>query len=142
MTNGQFMDALVKQLPAFLVGGVIGTFFKGFTKEFFDERSRIAKHNRNVARHILKLCNEASSSNYHIKPRDMEDVHAAMNDLEGVNKSMNKHLISFVAQWQLIVIDYQARNTGINVERTIIETQNDIEHHYKILVDWANGLRA
>ena len=80
------LGLFVSTLQPYVIGrifGVIGTFATGFSKEFFEERARVAKHRREVARHVLRICNEASTGNFKQAPREIGDVHAALTDLAG-----------------------------------------------------------
>src|ERR1035437_2175144 len=70
------------------IGGVITLFASGFLKEFFDERARRSRHKREVARHVFRICIEASTNSFIVEPRNMEDIYSSLTDLEGLDKKM------------------------------------------------------
>ena len=79
-----------------LIGGIGTAYLGGFVKEFFDERARIAKYKRNIARHVLKICNEARTNNFRKPPREIEDVNSAQTDLDAINLEIGKVFNEFI----------------------------------------------
>jgi hypothetical protein len=123
------------------IGGVITLFASGFLKEFFDERDRKAKHKRNVARHVLQICIEASTNSFIVKPREMEDIYSALTDLEGINKEMALNMDQFVSSWQFIS-RIQKLDSLRGDKKLFKEHFDRVEEKRKILVDWANKIRV
>lgn len=120
------------------LGGIIFVFVTGFSREFFDERARRAKHKLNVARHVLKVCTEASTGNFKTPPRDIEHIHSVLNDLDGVNKELGEDLNNLVNLWGRIVeLSSDDKNS-----KFVIEMLRKVEEKRKKLVDWANRTRS
>ncbi len=119
------------------IGGMVTIFVTGFFKEFFDERARITQHKRNVARHVLKICIEASTNNFKIAPREMEDIYSVLTDLEGIDKKMSVEMEKFVSSWGLIIEHSKSHGAAF-----LKENLDRVEKKRKILVAWANKIRA
>jgi hypothetical protein len=130
-------------LPYFVgaILGIISLFVSGFFKEFFDERARIAEHKRNVARHVLKICIEASTNNFKHEPRNMEDIYSVLTDLEGIDKEMSVQMERFVSSWALINNRTKSDLSHDNV-RLLTKNLSDIEKQRKVLIAWANKIRT
>lgn len=124
------------------IGGVIGLFTSGFLKEFFDERARVAKHKRNVARHVLGICIEASTNNFLRAPRDMEDIYGVLTDLEGIDKDMEIVMNNFVNLWGRMIDVRNKENPTKEDNKHFAEMLKEIEEKRKILTAWANKVRV
>jgi hypothetical protein len=141
----EFITTILGQLPGFIFGVAatllvaVGT---GFIKEFFDERARKKKHKLEVARHVLRICNEASTGNFRHAPREMEDINSTLTDLEGVDKEMETIMNSFVNLWGRLVEASGKAGQGEAGQRHFIEMSNDIEEKRKALITWANRIRV
>jgi hypothetical protein len=147
MIISEFFKHLFVMLSPYLIGatlGVLGTFVTGFVKEFFDERRRISKHKLEVARQVLRICNEASTCNFKSPPRDIEHINSVLTDIEGIDSAQEKILTSFVSRWQIININAQTGNNGLNKLKTedFVTMINDNEESRKELVSWANTIRV
>ena len=132
-------------LLPYIVGAILGIITlvaSGFLKEFFDERSRIATHKREVARHVLKICIEASTGNYQQEPSDMKSIYSTLTDLEGIDKDMEKNLNNFVNLWNIIRNIKNNKPPTHDQEKYYFETNKEIEDKREILVAWANGIRT
>ena len=134
---------ILKTLQPYVIGfifGVITLFVTGFSKEFFGERERKAKHKREVARHLLNICNEASTVNFRQPPKDIGKINATLTDLEGINTEIEKIANSFVSSWQII---YSLVRPGMSSDerKHLVELLDEIEIKRKELVNWANKLR-
>lgn len=144
------MNSAIKQttdaaLPYVIgaIGGILTLFASGFFKSFFDESARQATHKREVARHILKICIEASTNSFISKPRDMEDIYSALTDLEGLDKQIMKHMENFVTSWQFISVkNNNTRLKNADDKKFFQEHYSGIEKERKILVKWANEIRV
>lgn len=124
------------------IGGIAVIFLTGFSKEFFDERNRRAKHKLNVAIEVHKICNEASSGNFKIAPRKSEHVNSVLTDLDGVDNEIGKIMNSFVSKWRIIVDRYNQTNQDDTAAAIhLVDMLNEIELKRKLLVDWANKIR-
>ena len=139
--NPFLIDMLFTTLPPYIIGaaiGVLGTFVTGFAKEFFYERARRKKHKLEIARQVLKICNEASTGNYLYLPRDMEHVNSVLTDLEGINKSMSVEMEEFISSWRSI------RPVGDVFMAAIFEQKqlDRADEKRKILIAWANKIRT
>ncbi len=121
--------------------GVVGLFASGFLKEFFGERARKAKHKRNVARHVLKICIEASTNNFLLPPREMEDIYSAITDLEGIDKKMGAAMEKFISSWYFIK-EHQRSNSNHDDAKFLKENLDRVERERKVLVTWANKIRT
>lgn len=122
--------------------GVVSLFASGFLKEFFDERARIATHKRNVARHVLKICIEASTNNFRVVSREMEDIYSALTDLEGIDKKMNGEMEKFVSSWGTFARERSKKNLSPDDVKFAKSELDRVEEKRKILVTWANKIRA
>jgi hypothetical protein len=142
--SAQQQYELIKIALLYIIGtgGIVTLLWKGFLKEFFDERKRIAKHKLNVARHVLKVCNEASTGNFKRPPRDIEHIHSVLTDVEGFNSDMEKTMTSFISLWQHVVHLSENRLKRAVNEKDFTKTLRDVEKKRKILVGWANKIRA
>jgi len=123
------------------IGGVLTLFASGFLKEIFDERARQAEHKRNIARHVLKICIEASTNSFIVKPREMEDIYSALTDLEGIDKEMALNMDQFVSSWQFIS-RIQKLDSLRGDKKLFKEHFDRVEKKRKILVAWANKIRV
>jgi len=140
-----FVTKFLNQLPGFIIGVLSTltiTFGSGFIKEFFDERTRTAKHKRNVAREVHKIINEASSGNYRKAPRDIEYANGVLTDLDGVDEKMGICMNSFVNLWNRIIGASKQTEQSERGEKYLINMLNEIEINRKELSTWANKLRA
>jgi hypothetical protein len=124
-----------------VVGYVGGLFLPGFSKEFFAERARKARHKLDVAIQVHKICNEASTGKFQHWPRDMEHINSVLTDLDGVDKKMGETMNSFVSLWRDCV---RAQQTvlGVYAGRHYKEILGEVEEKRITLVAWANKIRA
>ncbi len=139
------LNQIIDILLPYLIGavlGVVGAFGTGYVKEFFDERARIAKHKRDVARLVLKICNEASTGNFKRPPRDIESINSVLTDVEGVDKEIELIMNNFVNLWGRIVEQSQKSNMDKDETRHLVKMLNDVEKDRKKLTSWSNQLRA
>lgn len=138
-------NQLATALQPYVIGaifGVIGLFASGFLKEFFDERARIATHKRNVARHVLKVCIEASTHNFLTAPRNMEDVYSLLTDLEGIDKGIETKMSDFINLWGRIIEIKNKEKYSEEDNKNYVEMMGQIEKDRKALVAWANAIRT
>lgn len=124
------------------IGGIISLFASGFLKEFFDERKRKAKHKRDVARQVLKICNEASTGNFKCAPRDIEHINSVLTDVEGVDKKMVLTMTSLISLWGRIIEHSEKSNQSNASEGHYVEMLRDVEEKRKVIITWANKIRA
>ena len=140
-------------LQPYIIGacfGYVSTIFTlivtGHTNFYFTEKSRKHTHMVNVANNVAKLCNEASTGNFKTPARNREHVNSVLTDLDGVSKDMGIVLNRFVSLWgHIIDLVSQSSDTGVNRVsrlRDLKETMDEIEEKRKILVEWANKIRA
>ncbi len=121
--------------------GVIGSFGSGFVKEFFDERARKAQHKREVARHVLQICNEASTCSYRHSPRDVEKINSTLTNLEGFDHKACVTMEKFSSSWQCFAREHSKGKMTPEDVRFAKEQLDDAEEARKILVPWANKIR-
>jgi hypothetical protein len=135
--------SLLNQLPGILIG-VVSTlvllFGTGFIKEFFDERARIKKHLLSVAQDLLQICNQASTYNYKLFPRDRENVNSVLTNVEGIDNELGKVFNNFVNIWYLIANLSQTR-MGKNETQDYREMLKKIDSQRSVLTTWANKFR-
>jgi len=88
-------------LGSILVGGVVGfivNHFGGFSKEYFDERKRVANHKREVARKVLDIC---SIDNDGLSRAMLIDEPSRFNrtitDLTAIDSDLGKKLKDYVS---------------------------------------------
>lgn len=124
------------------IGGIVSLLASGFLKEYFDERTRIAKHKRNVTRQVLKICNEASTGNFRRSPRDIEHINSILTDLEGIDKKMEIIMNGFVNLWERIIEHSKKTGQEETGRKYYAEMLNDIEEKRKKLTFWANKIRV
>ncbi len=123
-------------------GGILSLFVSGFFREFFDERARRAKHKRDVARKVHKICTEASTGNFRTAPRDIEDVNSVLTDLEGVDKAMSVEMEKLVSSWQSVVLERSKGELSAEDVNFVKSQRDHAEEKRKILVAWTNRIRA
>lgn len=121
---------------------ICGLLFRGLTKEFFDERARIAKHRRDVARLVLKICIEASTNHFRKLPRDMEHIHSVLTDLKGVDRSKSKFMEELITSWCFFAQERTKEGLNGDEVRFASEQRNRAEEKREILERWANRIRA
>lgn len=139
---GQLFGKLLPFAATF-VAGVVASFGSGFVREFFEERNRVATHKRNVARHVLKICIEASTNNFRCYPYEkIESIHSVLVDLEGINNQIEKELTQFVGLWRTISELYLKSWLNMEGKEHLSESLKSIERKRKILILWANSLRV
>ena len=138
----QITQILNKLFPYIIgaIGGIASLYASGYCKEYFDERARIAKHKREVARQVLQICNEASTSNFKLLPRDIEHVNSVLTNVEGINSNMEAIMNRFISLWQLIAQISQS-HLGKEETKDLREMLKEVEEKRKRLVDWANSIR-
>lgn len=139
------LNNIIDKLTPYIIGailGIVGTFVTGFAKEFFDERARRFKHKLNVARHVLEICNEASTGNFRKTSRNTEHVNSVLTNLDGVDEKMGVVMNSFVSLWGRLVDYSEDTRQGESGIRHYAEMLNDVEQKRKTLVTWANKIRA
>lgn len=135
------MNNVVSDLMIFFggFGSAIGT---GLVKERFDERARLKRHKLEVARHVLRICNEASMGNFKTKSKNLSMVYGTMNDLEGIEPDLGKILNRFVSLWDRIAEASAARIDGNEKEiKYYLGMTDEIEVSRQTLVSWANNVR-
>lgn len=121
-------------------GGIGGIFVTGFSREYFEERERKAKHKRNVARSVLKICNEASASTFKNPPRDNEHVISVLTDLEGIDRFIAEEMTSFINLWRR---RSEIKNViSLEDNHFAIELKNDAENKRKHIIAWANKITS
>ncbi len=120
-----------------VVSGIGGMYFSGLLNEHFKEKARVAEHKRNVAKHVLKICNEASTKNFNKQPREIEDINSALTDLDGIDLEMGKVFNNFVTDWGLISGEKVRTYSDFDDKEYLAELRNDVEKKRKTLVDWA-----
>lgn len=138
-TIRQYLDTLQPYIIGAIFGS-IGTFLTGFAKEIFDERARKKKHKLDIARQVLKICNEASTNNFKQPPRSIEHVYSVLTDLEGINKKMSIEMEKFVSSWQIMTNpnDIPFSDKG----KYFPDELNRAEEKRKTLIEWANKIRT
>lgn len=139
------VDKILTTLLPYIIGaffGVVGSFITGFSKEFFDERLRKAKHKRDVARQVLKICNEASTGNFRSAPRDVEYVNSVLTDLEGVDKNKSVEMEEFISSWQIFARERLRTPLNSGDVKFAKEELGRADGKRKILVVWANKIRT
>lgn len=141
----EFIKTIIGQFPGFIFG-VAATLFitagTGFIKEFFDERARKRKHELEVARHVLGICNEASTGNFREPPREMEHINSTLTDLEGINEEMSVKMTEFVSSWRTFS---RERSNGDLSPDNVKFAKGELdraEKNRKILITWANKIRV
>jgi len=142
--NNIFLTIL-GQLPGFIAGiisALIIAMATGFIKEFFDERTRKKKHRLEVARQIIKICNEAETNFYGQPPRDIEHINSVTIDTLGIDKKVGTQMKEFIDMWIGVnsFIKEHPPNTVPNVEKRD-RIVKEITIRKEILVDWANKIR-
>lgn len=143
----QIVDTIKKNIDftTLIIGGITfacGLYFRGFTKEWFDNRARVAKHKLNVARHVLEICTEASTNHFSKAPRDMEHVHSVLTNVEGLDKEIEAVMNSFVSKWQMLVTMKNTNDLSNDGVKYTAELMADVEENRKILVEWSNKIRV
>lgn len=139
------LNDFFSKLTPYIIGailGIAGTFVTGFAKEFFDERARRFKHKLEVARHVLRVCNEASTGNFRKTPRDMEHVNSVLTNLDGIDAEMGVVMNSFVSLWGRLVEQSGMAEQDEVGRRHYVEMLSEVEQKRKILVAWANRIRV
>lgn len=138
-------DKIISTIMPYILGGIAGfgsAFLPGFAKEFFDERARRFKHKLHVSRHVLGICNEASTGNFRKPPRDMEHVNGTLTNLDGIDTEIGAVMNSFVNLWGRLVEQSEELEQNKDKSKFYIEMLNEIEKKRKILVIWANKIRV
>lgn len=143
----QIVDTIKQNVDfiTLIIGGITfacGLYFRGFTKEWFDNRARMAKHKLNVARHVLEICNEASTNHFSKAPRGMEHIHSVLTNVEGLDKKIEPVMNSFVSKWQMLVTMQTTKALSNDGEKYIGELMANIEENRKVMVAWANKIRV
>lgn len=128
-------------------GGLVvffGKFGEGWINSYFEKIERKAKHKRNVAREVHKLCIEASTGNYRIPPRNREHVNSVLVDVESVDNRISLVMDSFISLWRELVdqLKKDRQYDGQAEYEYVKELLNKVEAKRKILVAWENKLRA
>lgn len=134
MIFNQFINDAFPYIAGAIIG-VVGSFGSGFVREFFDERARKLKHRRNVARQVLKICNEASTGNFLARPRDQEHIESVLTDVGGIDRNITITMNSFIKLWERTSLE--AQNTT-----QYAETLRDIKEKRQQLIHWANKIRV
>jgi hypothetical protein len=121
------------QITLVLMGGLVGfgiNFFGGYSKEFFDNRSRIATHKRNVAKKILDICFYDVDKLSMIIPTLSQTIEfkKTCNHLSAIDKKMGN----------ILSIYFNETSQGVILE----SLNNDLHHMRKELIDWANKIRV
>jgi hypothetical protein len=128
-----------------IIGGITfacGLYFRGFTKERFDNRARVVKHKLNVARHVLEICGEASTNHFATAPRDMEHIHSVLTNVEGFDKKVEVVMNSFISKWQMLVTMKNTKGLNNDGAKYTAELMIEIEKDRKTLIEWANKIRV
>lgn len=139
-----FIKSLAGQLPGFVAGvisALLVAYGSGYIAEYFTERGRIAKHKRDVARLVIKICTEASTSSYCNTPRDMERVNSVLTDLEGIDKEMCLDMETLISSWG--VLSRRRSNGKLGTEDIVFATdlRNRAEEKRLKLITWATKIR-
>ncbi len=95
-----------------------------------------------VARHVLGICNEASTGNFRKASRNTEHVNSVLTNLDGVDEKMEVVMNSFVSLWGRLVEHSGKAEQGEPGRKHYVEMLNEVEQKRKILVAWANKIRA
>lgn len=143
MNMKEIINVIVKQLPGLIIGGISTTIFlflKGYLSLYFEKIKRVNKHKLNVAKQVLELCHEASSSAYSKLPRDYEHVLSVITNVKGIDKTKGAIMNKFVSLWVLITFIKRPKMTNEDVEFDF-ELKNEIEEKKEILMEWANNIR-
>lgn len=127
-----------------VIGGAIGFYFdfaRGYSKRYFDEKDRVKRHQLEVARHVLRICNEASTGSFRVAPQDIEDVNSTMTDLDGIDEKLGAKMTEMIASWGTFARERgNGGNTGDDA-KFLKEQFDRAETNRVILIDWANKVR-
>lgn len=140
----EVINTIIGQLPGFIFGVAatllvaVGT---GFIKEYFDERARKKKHKLEVARHVLRICNEASTNNFRKAPREMEDVNSTLTDLEGIDEEMSTKMAEMVSSWSTFSRERSKGDLSPDDVKFAKDQLDRAENNRMILIAWANKIR-
>jgi len=135
------LSSLIIGVLGYLLG-IFTKFVDGYIKSYFVEKERRDKHKREVARQVLKLCNEASTNSFRKAPRDMEHINSVLTDLEGIDKDMSVEMEKFSTSWQLIPRERSRGDLSSDDARFLKSNIDRAERKRKILISWANKIRA
>lgn len=138
-------DSTFQIFQPYIIGaifGVVGVYLAGFVKEFFDERARKAKHKRDIASQVIHICNEASTGNFKKTPRNIENIHNVLTDLEGIDNKMCESMDKFVSEWQIFAKGQNFRLVSNDRDKFINDGLESIEEYRRELINWANTIRA
>lgn len=122
------------------IGGAIGgsiltiltKFADGWIQGYFNEKERKAKHKRNVAREVHSICNEALTTRFQYKPRNMEHINHVVSDVEGVDKEMGMVINKFIVAW------HECSNMSLPIPVSV----RIAEKYRATLEEWANKIRC
>lgn len=124
-----------------IVGTITTKFFGGYIERFNKEQERKAKQKLNVAIEVHKICNEASTSNLRVAPRDIEHVNTVMTDVGGVDEEIGEAMNSFVNLW-VLVCSGEKRWIDKEKAKNLIEMRSEVEKYREILIKWASKIRT
>src|SRR3989338_8350453 len=97
-----FADAFLGSLlGAGLVNLLLKILEKYFDK-FIDDQKRRSSNKNNLGTELLKICNEASSKGYSVRPRDIEHIFFVSSRIESLDAELHKSFNDFLSSWQLI----------------------------------------
>jgi len=139
----KLINTIISQIPGIIIGGISTATFligKGYVEIYFEKIKRINKHKLYVAKHVLDLCNEASSSSYSKRPRDYEHALSVITNVSGIDNRIEVNMRKLISLWVLIA-HREHPNMSPDDLSLNIEMRKEVDINREILINWANKIR-